>query len=279
MAVNPLSNTQPIPGLGQPVRDFSLRQPWLARWGNLLLACILLSGAAIFLVESSYQAYVDYYHFGPAIVWKTIRIPLVIEILSLGFGIYFARKAQVNWKRRITLFQNGLVYSDRFGKQGWRWDEIQCFRYRIARTHPFLFLIRTAHRYILYKPDGKSVYLNDDLDKVDELANTIRQQIFPRLYSQISGDFLEGKPILFGPLSISYSKGITFGNHSCPWIAVESYNLNRGSLVVVTNSDDRKKEIQIPADKIPNLDVLLSIFAAMKIPGTKLDNRSSVAGE
>jgi hypothetical protein len=278
MAVNRLGSTQPLPGLGKPVREFTFRHPGLTRWVNFLLACIFLIAAVILLVQGSLQTYYSYYHFGPAIVWKTVRLPLALTVVFLGMGIFFVVRTGSNWNKKVSLFQNGLIFFDHTGKHALRWDEIRCIRYQIAKTHPFLLLNHTSQQYILYKIDGQKMVLTDRLEKVDELANDIRQKIFPRLYSQISNEYLTGKTILFGPLTLSYSKGLSFREQNLPWINVESGCVNHGILTISYKLNGKQKNTNFPTYRIPNLDVLLAVFSFMGVPGFIQDNKSSSAG-
>ncbi len=250
--------------LGEVVGEYQLRQAGLVRWGNLGTALICLTSAIVILIEALYLAYYYYAKFGPAIVWKNVRIPTIIVILLLVVAVITAWNAYTKWQRRLILFENGLAYYDRRGEHLWQWDEIQCLRYRIAQVYSLLLSPRVDQHYVFYMKDGQTIEIDSRFVNADQLAGSIRRKIFPRLFAKINGEFLAGKPILFGKLTLSRSAGLQLGKTTLPWEFISAYALDHGSVVLTTNRENKTGRVSIGSFDIPNLDVFLAILAEMK---------------
>jgi hypothetical protein len=264
MPPNPLSNTQPIAFLGHPLQEFHLRRVWLVRWGNLLLAFTCLAGAAADLAFGSYLAYLYYYRFGPAIVWKTVEIPMILEVVLLAIGLLEARVAYVNWKRGAILYENGFTYQDHRGIQVWRWNEIQNFRNIIYRNYAAFLYTGDTHKCVLMKNGGQVLVLNDDLETVGQLASAIREKVFPRLYAQLAGQFQAGKHLEFGPLTISLAGGIEYHKKAYCLEILDSISTFKGSLQLTMKNGNERETLKLRASNLPNLDILLAILADIK---------------
>ena len=255
------TSSSPQSTLGQQTGDHPLNQGLLVRWGNLSVALICLAGAVFVLFQGLYSAYYYYANFGPAIVWKNVRGPLALEIVLLLITLITAWNAYDNWRRRLLVFQDGLLFVDRRGKQEWRWDEIQCLRYRITRRSSLLFSSRLDHRYIVYKQDGRSITIDSRFQNAGQLGEKIRRQIFPRLYDQINREFCSGKPVIFGEVTLSFTEGIKIGKTAYSWASIKSCELEQGSLKINIEDAGKASQLRIPGYDIPNLDVFLTILS------------------
>jgi len=264
MPPDPLSNTQPIASLGHPLQEFHLRRAWLVRWGNLILAFTCLAGAAAVLTFGSFQGYLYYYRFGPAIVWKTVEIPMILVVMLLVIGLLEARVAYVNWKRGATLYENGFTYQDQRGIQVWRWNEIRYFRYIIYRNYAAFLFTGNTHQCVLSKNGRKALVLNDDLEMVGQLASAIREKVFPRLYTQFKDQFQAGKRLEFGPLTISLAGGIGYHKKAYCLEMLESIGTYKGLLQLTLRNKNKRETIRLHTSNLPNLDILLAILADIK---------------
>ena len=157
------ANYMAVSSLGRPLQNFHLRHAWLVRWGNFILGTCSLAGAAVVLVFGVYQAYLYYYQFGPAIVWKTVELPILFEIVLLVVGVTATRAAYKNWKRETILYENGFTYQDWKGIQVWHWDEVQNYRTLLYRHYAALLYTGDTHQCLLEKSTGPALELNDDL--------------------------------------------------------------------------------------------------------------------
>ena len=256
------SNTQPVTTLGRQLQEFHLRRVWLGRWGNLLLAGLCLVSAVFVLLYAGYQAYQYYFRFGPAILWKTVEIPIILELLFLVIGLAAARAAYVNWKRKAVLFENGFTYQDFKGIQVWRWMDIQSYRYMVYRNYAAFLHTGDTHQCLLFHNGGTTLKLDDELGHVDQLVSKIRESVFPRLYTQSIRQFQDGKPLEFGPIAISLAKGVVYRKKSAALEALDSFRTTRGILQITFNS--KRETLRLPAAQIPNLDILLAILAEIK---------------
>jgi hypothetical protein len=258
------SNTQAIVALGRPLQDFHLHRAWLGRWGYLILAFLGLASSAVVLAFGGYQAYLFYYQFGPAIVWKMVQLPILLEVIFGVIGLAAARAAYVNWMRGATLYENGFTYQDHRGIQIWLWNEIQNYRNIVYRNYAAFLHTSDTHQCLLMKISGSRLILDDDLELVEQLAGKIRENVFPRLYAQAISQFQAGNSLQFGSLVISPVKGIEYHHKSFRLEAIEATNLANGCLRISLKNENKRETLKFPVSKLSNLDILLAILADIK---------------
>lgn len=264
MVSSSLSNTQPVAILGRPLQVFHLHHAGLVRWGNLLVSLACLSGAAAVLVFGAYQTSLNYYRFGPAIVWKTIEFPLVLEVVLLVSGLLEARVAYFNWKREISLYENGLTYQDHRGIQVWRWNEIQSLRNNTFRNYAAFLLTGETHLCIIEKNRGESLVINDGFENAAELISVIRSKVFPRLYAQHVDQLRCGQLLKFGPLTLSLAGGIEYHQRTYRLENIQSTGTVNGSLILSLKDGRKWEKLKVSTTNLPNMDVLLALLADLK---------------
>jgi hypothetical protein len=95
---------------------------------------------------------------------------------------------------------------------------------------------------------------------VEELANVIREKIFPHLYKNAADRYNAGQIVQFGPVSISKSEGITLQKKSYKWDEVGQVNVQQGLLKVAKKGGGWFSGSNVSIAAIPNYEVLLSII-------------------
>jgi hypothetical protein len=259
--MDPAAHTQPVESLGPALEYFYLNHSWRKRWGRLLLGCLIwIIDLSLFIFELFLSAN-RYSQFGPAIIWKTIQIPLLVIALLFLAGGCFIRLAQMSWKMKVTLFSHGLEYQDHRGRKTWFWHEIQS--YNNLEIHHFIFGIRiSTHRtMILNKTGEKSLILTDDFKNIQQLIIKIREKIYPMLFIQSFNDFRLGKPLVFGPLTLRNTEGISYQKKRIPWKSLRYSLKENGYLQLSTKEKKNRILFKIQSSHIPNLDILLAIFS------------------
>lgn len=264
MSIDPLARTQPTETLGNKLQSYSLHFGWLKRLGNLFLGLLCFLMTLVDLLNGYSLVKQRVFEYGPVVFWKTAQMPLISAAIFLYIACFFFWFSYKFWKMAVTLYENGLIYQDFRGVQIWFWNKI--VRYDSVDTHNFLLFIPLGidHRMILKKANGKSIVLSDSFYQIEKVIQTIREKIFPRLYSQAISDFKSGKSLEFGPLEISNKTGIDFRGKSYSLDNLEYKIDDHESLILTCQKGTKQETLRIPLYLISNLDVLLAMLAELK---------------
>ncbi len=244
-------------GLGSPVRFFPVRK--FNKIGNLMVCILLLLGALAVFLYGLYITYTAYLQHGAAVIGGKLTSPLLLAIGLLLLGLWAGWSAWSNWNRGVLLYEKGFVIRSRTGVQNWAWAEIASIKNRITRHYTNGIYTGTTHEYTLLNRQNEQLRMNDAFVKVEELANSVEQNVFPLLYEPAAQEYNEGKPLAFGPVIIS-KVGLHFGKRTIPWDEVKEVSLKRGELKVSRTNGGWLSGTNVPASAIPNLRVLLAIL-------------------
>ncbi len=158
----------------------------------------------------------------------------------------------------VQVFTDGLVRSQ-YGKSAiMRWDEIVGVWQAITKHYYNGIYTGTTHTYTVQKADGTKTKYNDSLKNVEELGNTIQQEVTKRLLPRAVATYNSGGTVSFGKLAIS-PMGLAWGDKSLPWADIQGVQINKGMLSV-------KKQgkwlnwANIPVASIPNMLVALTLI-------------------
>ena len=229
------------------------------RWGNLVLFAILLTGAMLAVL---YDVNNGHTQLGDDL------FPFIL----FAFGLLAGWNAYSNWNKGVVTYERGFAYNDRKGLQIWCWEDLVSTR--IAIKHYYTGynnsdFIRSTHRYTLYNRLNQRLVLSNSLDKIEELADYIDQNTFPRLYSHSIEQYNAGETIIFGPVAVSKA-GITIGNKTYPWTEMKQVTVDKGILMISRKEGGWFSGASASAAAIPNLRVMVNIIA--QVGGRKADN-------
>ncbi len=202
-----------LQGMGRVIDVYPLRQRFWARWGPLLLALAAGAGGAAVLLYGLYATYLKYYKFGPAVVGKTLTLPVAIAGGLALIAVLAGASAYANWPKSAAFFEQGFAYRDRRGVHAWRWEEIASLRAEVVRHTALGMDTGVTHRYTFTRRDGRRLALDDELERVELLARNIHERVVPRLYDQCAGAFNLGQDIDFERFSMSKAGGIKWGKN------------------------------------------------------------------
>ncbi len=243
--------------LGAPVRYFPVRK--LARIGSLVASLVSLLGGAVALMVGLVQAYSAYQQHGLVVLWEPLIVPGIISIVLLLCAVLAGWSAYDNWKKGILLYEQGLAVRNRRGIRTWRWTEILSLKTRLTRNYTNGIYTGTTHAYTLMDRQNEKLVLNDAIAKVEELAASIEQNIFPLLYAPAAQQYNNGQALEFGPVAISKT-GMYFGKKTIPWEEIKEVSLHHGELKISQKTGGWFSGARLPAPAIPNLQVLLAIL-------------------
>jgi len=257
-----------IDELGSVLEVFPQKNAVLVKWGNAALAAACLSGGGYFLVNGILKAYENYYRHGPAVVPRTLAMPISTAALLILIGALAALAAYRYWNYFAVIYEEGLLVSNWRGAFGWRWDEVSSIRSDITYRVYTGVLGHTVHRYWLVGRDAEKAVLDDSIDQVERLAGMIRLRVIPHIFARYNNAFNTGQTLVFGPIRIHRNGGIEIGKLQYPWDQLKDVTVQKGfvQFTLWSGSDGSGASPRVAVAQIPNLDVLLSILD--QIPGT-----------
>lgn len=247
-----------ISGMGVPEKIYPVRK--FSRYGSVILAVIGLGGAAAVFTYSLIYALDQIQKNGPAVLETILFAPLFFFIMLTLVGLISLSIAISNWKKAAVLYKNGFAYSDRKGLKSFYWDEIKSIRSEVVKRYTNGIYTGTTHRYLIENYHGVRISLDDSLMRVEELASRIRRHTFPILYQRYSQAYNSGEPVIFGPVTISRSGGISHGKKSYPWDQIAAVTVERGSVQIAKKGGGWFSGTTLLAASIPNLEVMLAII-------------------
>jgi hypothetical protein len=200
---------------------------------------------------------------GPALfetrLGDEILPPFFIGVFFGFVGVLLVWNAYANWQKGAALYKNGFAYRDRKGVQAWTFAQVTGMTSAVTKRYTNGIYSGTTHVYTLWNKENKKLVLNDALADVEDLANQVRQGIFPHLYQQAADTYNTGQPVQFGKLVISKANGIQFGKKSYPWDAIKEVTIQRGYLQIAKKDGGWFSGVNVAVSGIPNLEVFLSM--------------------
>jgi hypothetical protein len=244
-------------GLGSP-KAWHPAKKW-NRIGSLVFSLVLLGAGLLVFLYGLYDTYIAYQKHGSAMIDDKLLVPTLIAFVMFALGLLAAWSAYANWHKGVAVFDRGFAHRDRKGIRTWTWEDVTSFRAAVTRHYTNGIYTGTTHVYTLLNRQSEKLVLSDSLTTVEELAGTIEQVIFPRLYAQAAAQYNSGQALVFGPVTVKKS-GIEIGKKVYPWPEVGQVSIQKGFLRVSKKGGGWFSGASAAASAIPNLRVLLSII-------------------
>jgi hypothetical protein len=250
-------STQPSASLGQLVSEHGLRRELRLVYQYLGFAG--LGGALVLFAIGVWRAYLAFQHYGPALVWRwsTLSWIAAAALALVGLGSLFTLWRWYDLK--ITAHANGMTIQRKRKRFIYFWRHV-----RIIRTISSRYLLpslgaspRSEVQLIL--ANRKTVRLTHQVDGLDQLVETIKERVYPRLMGDYVKAFRMGKAIKFGPLILTLDS-VKYRRRSIPWDQVRGTEISRGKLDVLWEEGKRSARMSIPTRKIPNVEICFQLI-------------------
>lgn len=177
----------------------------------------------------------------------------VAGLISCLLGVLWFVLSKRQSDLRVLVFPEGLSYTKRGKTDIIRWDDVATVKQNITRHQQG----GTTHVYTVQLTDGRKHTFSDGLAGVQNLGNTIQQEVTRRILPRAVEAYGAGETIPFGKVSIS-KDGITRGKETLSWDQIKGVKLDRGVISI-------KKEAKwlrwssVRVAETPNVFVLLAI--------------------
>lgn len=237
-------------GLGAPTAEYTLSA---SRQVLNLLASLVVTMIGMGTMGGGLSAGLS----GSGDVFLFIGLALVYVVPGLWWFISTLRKRGL----RVLVFPDGLTYT-RHGKTDViRWDDVATVLQAITRVQ-YTFTVRKC---TVQLQDGNKYTFNNALRNVEQLINTIQQQITPRILERVDEAYEAGQTVPFGKLSISRA-GISQGNKTLPWDQVKRVTVDKG-VITIRKQGGLLKWASVNVAETPNFFAFASMVGA-EAPGS-----------
>ncbi len=256
MPVDP--STRPTASLGKFLSEHGLRRE--LRLLYQILGAVGLGGALVMVTIGVWRGYVAYQDYGPALVlrWSMPFWIAAAALALIGIGSLFTL-----WQRhgiKVRTFANGMTYQRKQKPVVFFWRHVRTIRTYASRY--FLPLLGTSGRseLLLTMANRQTLRLTNVVTGLDQLVETVKERVYPRLMSDYVKAFRMGQPIAFGPLTLTLD-GIRYGKRSFAWDKVGGTEIKRGRLSVLWDSgDERVSRLSVPTRRIPNVEICFQLI-------------------
>jgi len=229
-----------------------------SRTGNLVILFLLWAGAVVAVLYGVYEAY-TWRRYGPVMIQDRLQTPLIVAFILFVIGIFVVWSLFANWKKAAAVYERGLAYSSRKGLELWQWEQVARLFVAITRHYTNGVYTGTTHVYTLMDNQSRKLVLNDSLEQIEALGQSVEAQTFPLLYASASSQYNSGVAVSFGPVLLSKA-GLQFNKKVYPWADVKQVSIKRGVLQVARKDGGLFSGASVAVSGIPNLRVLLSIL-------------------
>ena len=195
-------------GLGAPKRYFPVKN--LNRVGSLAAFFTFVVGSILVFLYGLFVTYAASQKHGPALIDDKFMVPVIIAFVLLLLGLAAGWSAYVNWNKGVAVYERGFAVRDRKGIQAWRWEDVVSLTAAVTRHYSSGIYTGTTHVYSLFNRQDQRLTLSDIYNKVDELAKTIQDGVYPILYDRAAQQYNAGQMLVFGPVAIN-KDGIQIG--------------------------------------------------------------------
>lgn len=245
---------------GSDVRIHRIRKGVYTR--SLLFLLLSLGGGLVSIGVLIWQWRKAILSFGPAALSRWITLPAGATLITLILVIFTFISYNRVRNGEIQVSSSGLKIIR--GKRGKTigWDDMIQIRTNVVR-YGFLDLswAKKTEIHLLTK-DGGEHKIDQAFEDLDELIEVIKQTVYPRLMEEYLSAFNRGEPITFGQLVLT-SDGLLYGRKALRWNVMGPARVEKGYLQISSIDGRKGSRFNIPAHKIPNIDLCIEIMSQL----------------
>ncbi len=201
------------------------------------------------------------------------NLALILTGLSLLiYGISQIRTARRNRGAQLYLCSDGVMRIQGGQVQAIRWDQMTSIQRTFTEFSVSGGKSYLLKQYILLRPDGTQLVLDNSFGKFKECGAAIEQQVTTRFLSGALTAFQSGQLLTFGPIGVS-TQGVSAqnGQKVLPWAELKQIQVRNWELKVKKEGAFLDWEI-IPISGMPNLCVLAALLNSIT-NGQKIQGR------
>lgn len=166
---------------------------------------------------------------------------------------------------RVYVFSEGFAFT-RGGKvDALRWEQIDSMLFSIVKRYMNGIYTGTQHKYTIRGIDGRQFVLNDRINNVGQLGETLSAMVTRVKLPEVIAAFKAGETITFGPFSVSL-QGVSNGKELIAWEQIKEFRVNNG-FVTVKKEGKWLNWSSVQVATIPNFFIFLALVNAIRQQG------------
>lgn len=242
--------------LGRPVHVYT--QGGASR----VVSAILCPAFIVLAAGLGYWALAVYPQEYPHVARTNVPIILVFAAGILAAALYWAWRIVRHWNDKAVAYEQGLAHMSGGQLHKLRWDEIESLQMRVIRHTVYgIIPAGTEHKYTITGRLGDRIKLDDNIGKVEQLFDEIRERAVPHILARSRQAFDAGAPVQFGAVSISKAQGLQYGKKRYGWDEIAQVRVVNGLLMIKTRKGGLFSGLNVAVPNLTNLDVLLTIVS------------------
>ena len=178
-------------------------------------------------------------------------------LVPMAFGGMFIFSWFAYSRRRVQVFDQGIIYTQGAKAQTWRWDEIAFVWQQITRVSVYFIPVTTSYVYTVQHRNGQKIKLTNGINKVKQLGELIQNETFTRLMPLAAAAYNNGEMLHFGKLTIN-QQGIGNSKEIVPWAQVKGVEVNQG-YVAVKRESKWLRWANVPVAGVPNFFIFMAL--------------------
>lgn len=182
-------------------------------------------------------------------------LPGTLGVFGLVVAVFLGKPAIGMRGRQVAVFDDGLVVVTGGEVTAARWEDVTSLFVEVRRSG----LGPTRHRYTAHLHDGRSIRLDNRDHRITQLGERIVHHLVPVQMSQAVAVFVQGQPVTFGPVMVSW-QAVATARRSIPWESYGGVMVLNGELVIQPRRGAGLKPIRLPVMYVPNVALLLSLL-------------------
>jgi hypothetical protein len=229
------------------------------RFFYLSIAIIGLLGALIGLGVGGWRGYYALNTYGPAVLWRWIAPSLwaagIASLIGLGGLILTLRTRNI----KVQISPKEIAIEQRRKHIQIPWDALERIYTKSVNYEIFNMAWGRNVELTLLTRSGERIRINQPIDQPEVLIQKVKNHIYPRLLTAYRHAFSRGEPLAFDLFQLT-AEGITQGKKVVKWEEIREVSLNHGRLHVFSFDKKHGPIINVPAHKIPNVDLCVQLM-------------------
>ncbi len=253
-AAPPITQTR---AFGPQLGEYGPR-PELLRW-NRLLAGVGLLGGGVALGIGLWRWSFGYSNYGPVVVWRWSAAWLLV-----GAPLLIAGMAGLIWIIRwrwvtVGAYSGGLRFVRGSREVSLPWADIVQIYASGVRYGIFRWAWGSRAEVNVVANRERRIRLNQTIGDLDQLLETIKRHVYPRLLADYSRRFRGGQTLTFGPLVLK-SEGVSKGRREIKWEDLTSVRMEGGKILFNPRPGRGVRTLRANAHAVPNVDICLQLI-------------------
>jgi hypothetical protein len=235
-----------------PAQAFELGTPLTEHKGKLFsrfAMAIILTGLGVFATLGGILA-----------LSEDTSLALCVGAFGLAVlagGLFMGGRAFIERDHRVNVFQHGIIETKGGVEKIVRWDDITAIWQAVTIHKRYGMTVNTTHLYTLQMTGGGQIKFNDSIKNVEQLGNTMQQEVSNRLLPRALETLKSGGTVSFGKLSVS-PQGLSNGKETIPWNEIKKVAINRG-IITVRKEGKLFNWSNVTVAQTPNVFVFVSL--------------------